>query len=59
MSLSQQQIIFLRMVRSGGVVTINKTAKSLNRLGLIKYDTPFGWYLTPEGNQKIKEVTGK
>jgi len=59
MSLTQQQIIFLRMVRSGGVVTINKTAKSLNRLGLIKFKVPFGWHLTPEGNQKIKEIIGE
>lgn len=56
MKLSKSQVIFLRMVRSGGVVTINKTAKSLNQLGLIKYSVPFGWYVTPEGQTVLSEL---
>lgn len=61
MSLTQQQIIFLRMVQSGSAThnLKNKTAQFLKKKGLISFSTAFGWLLTNDGSRVLKELTAK
>lgn len=60
MKLTQSQIIFLKMVKSGTAPRSlsNKTARVLNKQGLIKPSVMFGWYLTHEGIAQLNELSG-
>lgn len=58
MKLTQSQVIFLKMVKSGTAPRSlsNKTARALNKQGLIKPSAMYGWYLTHEGISYLNEV---
>lgn len=60
MKLTQSQVIFLKMVKSGTAPRSlsNKTARALNKQGLIKPSAMFGWYLTTEGLVQLNELIG-
>lgn len=55
--MTSQQIIFLKMVKSGTAPrnTKNKTAQALQRMGLIIMLPPIGWCLTSKGVEAINE----
>ena len=58
MKLTNTQIVFLKMVKSGTAprALSNKTARTLNKLGLIKPNALYGWILTTAGLQAIGEL---
>lgn len=59
MKLTHSQIVFLKMVKSGTAprALSNKTARVLNKMGLIKPSAMYGWYLTPEGVVQLNELS--
>lgn len=58
MKLTQSQIVFLKMAKSGTAprALSNKTARSLNKLGLVKPTAMYGWFITKEGLDKLEEI---
>lgn len=56
MPLSKQQVIFLKMAKSGTAPRSlkNRTGISLNKLGLINYTPMFGWNLTSKGVEVLE-----
>lgn len=61
MKLTQSQVIFLRMVQGGSATSNrnNKTAQSLQKLGLVQFNAGLGWSLSPTGSIKLNELMGK
>lgn len=57
MKLTQSQVIFLKMVKSGTAPRSlsNKSARALSKQGLIKPSAMYGWYLTHKGIEKLRE----
>lgn len=51
MPLSKQQVVFLKMAKSGTAPRSNKnrTGTALAKAGLIKFNQMYGWHLTPQG----------
>ena len=56
MPLSKQQVIFLKMAKSGTAPRsiTNRTGITLNKLELVKYTPMFGWFLTPKGVEALE-----
>lgn len=57
MPLSKQQVIFLKMAKSGTAPRSlkNRTGNALNKLGLINYTPMFGWHLTSKGIEVLEQ----
>ena len=61
MKLTQSQVIFLRMVQGGSATSNrnNKTAQSLQKLGLVQFNASLGWSLTPAGSLELNQLMDK
>ena len=59
LKLTNSQTVFLKMVKSGTAprALSNKTARALNKMGLIKPNSMYGWILTTAGLQAIGELS--
>ena len=58
MPLSKQQVVFLKMAKSGTAPRSikNRTGIALSKLELVKYTPMFGWFLTPKGVEALEQA---
>lgn len=58
MPLSKQQVVFLKMAKSGTAPRSNKnrTGTALAKAGLIKFNSMYGWHLTPQGIEALNQT---